>query len=65
MQGIELKEFQRDCVNKLLNATTVGNKKEILVQAPTGSGKTIILLDYIEEYFRENKNTIIVGDINL
>ena len=60
MQGIELKEFQRDCVNKLLNATTVGNKKEILVQAPTGSGKTIILLDYIEEYFRENKNTIFV-----
>lgn len=60
MQGIELKEFQRDCVNKLLNATTVGNKKEILVQAPTGSGKTIILLDYIEEYFRENKNNIFV-----
>ena len=47
MQGIELKEFQIDCVNKLLDATTVGNKKEILVQAPTGSGKTIILLDYI------------------
>ena len=42
MQGIELKEFQIDCVNKLLDATTVGNKKEILVQAPTGSGKTII-----------------------
>ena len=40
MQGIELKEFQINCVNKLLDATTVGNKKEILVQAPTGSGKT-------------------------
>ena len=56
MQGIELKEFQIDCVNKLLDATTVGNKKEILVQAPTGSGKTIILLDYIQEYIEENKN---------
>jgi len=60
MQGIELKEFQIDCVNKLLDATTVGIKKEVLVQAPTGSGKTIILLDYIEEYLDENKNTIFV-----
>ena len=35
-------------VNKLLDATSVGKKKEVLVQAPTGSGKTIILLSYIE-----------------
>ena len=60
MQGIELKEFQINCVNKLLDVTTVGTKKEVLVQAPTGSGKTIILLDYIEEYIEENKNTIFV-----
>ena len=60
MQGIELKEFQIECVNKLLDATTVGLKKEVLVQAPTGSGKTIILLDYIQEYVEENKNTIFV-----
>ena len=60
MQGIELKEFQIECVNKLLNATTAGLKKEVLVQAPTGSGKTIILLDYIQEYIEENKNTIFV-----
>ena len=49
MQGIELKEFQINCVNDLLNATTVGDKREVLVQAPTGSGKTIILLEYIKE----------------
>lgn len=60
MQGIELKEFQVNCVNDLLNATTIGDKREVLVQAPTGSGKTIILLDYIEEYTVENKNTIFV-----
>ena len=58
MHGIELKEFQIECVNKLLDATTIGNKREVLVQAPTGSGKTIILLDYIEEYLEDNKNTI-------
>lgn len=60
MQSIELKEFQIDTVNKLLDATSVGSKKEVLVQAPTGSGKTIILLSYIEEYLKENKNTIFV-----
>ena len=31
MQGIELKEFQVNCVNDLLNATTIGDKKEVLV----------------------------------
>lgn len=60
MQGIELKEFQVNCVNELLNVTTVGDKKEVLVQAPTGSGKTIILLEYIKEYIEENNNTIFV-----
>ena len=60
MQGIELKEFQINCVNDLLNATTIGTKKEVLVQAPTGSGKTIILLEYIKEYIEENNNTIFV-----
>lgn len=60
MQGINLKEFQINTVNKLLDATSVGIKKEVLVQAPTGSGKTIILLSYIEEYLNENANTIFV-----
>lgn len=60
MQGIELKEFQIECVNKLLDVTTIGNKREVLVQAPTGSGKTIILLNYIEEYIEDNKNTIFI-----
>lgn len=60
MQGIELKEFQINTVNKLLDATSIGTKKEVLVQAPTGSGKTIILLSYIEEYLNENKKTVFV-----
>ena len=60
MQRIKLKEFQIDTVNKLLDATSVGIKKEVLVQAPTGSGKTIILVSYIEEYLKENSKTIFV-----
>lgn len=60
MQGIKLKDFQIDTVNKLLDSTSVGNRKEVLVQAPTGSGKTIILVSYIEEYLKENNKTIFV-----
>ena len=60
MQNIELKEFQINTVNKLLDATSTGDKKEVLVQAPTGSGKTIILLSYIEEYLQEHNNYIFV-----
>ena len=60
MQNIELKEFQIEAVNKLLDATSICNKKEVLLQAPTGSGKTIILLSYIEEYLKENRKSIFV-----
>ena len=60
MQGIKLKEFQINTVNKLLDATSIGEKKEVLLKAPTGSGKTIILLSYIEEYFKEDNKTIFV-----
>ena len=34
MQGIKLKKFQLDIVNKLLDATSIDTKKEILVQSP-------------------------------
>ena len=60
MQTVKLKQFQLDTVVKLLDATTVGNKKEVLLTAPTGSGKTIILLSYIEEYFEDDNKTLFV-----
>ena len=60
MKNIKLKDFQIETVNKILDATSIGKKKEVLVQAPTGSGKTIILLSYVEEYLKENRKTIFV-----
>lgn len=60
MQGIKLKDFQINTINKLLDATSIGSKKEVLLQAPTGSGKTIILLSYIEEYLKENNKMVFV-----
>lgn len=59
MQKINLKDFQVETVNKLLNVTQ-NSKKEILLEAPTGSGKTIILLSFIEEYLSLNNKTIFI-----
>lgn len=45
-----LKEFQEDAKEELLTALAKG-KKDITMQAPTGSGKTIILCKMVEDYF--------------
>jgi len=48
---INLFDFQEKTVIKLIDLTSkFGNKHTITVKAPTGSGKTIILIDYIDEY---------------
>lgn len=44
-------EFQENAVNFLLDkCSIVGSKQIITVKSPTGSGKTIILVDFIDEY---------------
>ncbi len=60
MLGIKLKEFQEKCVEELLEQTVFGEKKEILLQAPTGSGKTIILLEYIDRFLLENQDYVFI-----
>lgn len=49
MEGIKLKEFQKKAILDLLKATSEG-KKEILLKSPTGSGKTIIMVNFIDQY---------------
>lgn len=51
MQGIKLKDFQINTVNKLLDATSMVVKRSTIT-SPYCSGKTIILLSYIEEYLK-------------
>ncbi|MHA6585785.1 DEAD/DEAH box helicase [Aerococcus mictus] len=51
MGRIELFDFQTDAKNYLLDKTTDSNSRQkIIVKSPTGSGKTIILLSYIDDY---------------
>lgn len=48
---IELFDFQEQAVIKLLDLTAKRDcKQTIVMKAPTGSGKTIILIDYVDEY---------------
>lgn len=48
---INLFNFQEQAVIKLLDLTLKSNDKQtIIMKAPTGSGKTIILIDYVDKY---------------
>jgi type III restriction enzyme len=65
MIGIDkLFDFQEKTVETLLdmNLHTANGKKGIIVKSPTGSGKTLILLEYIDRYYNqdsENKTVFI------
>ena len=60
MINIKLKEFQEDAVDFLFSKTTASNSKpKIVMQSPTGSGKTIILVAYIEKYLDFHKDSVI------
>ena len=45
--------FQEECISFLLEKTTeldMENHREIIVKSPTGSGKTIMLIAYVDRY---------------
>lgn len=51
---LNLFEFQDNAVMKLLDLTTDGRSKQtIVVKSPTGSGKTIILIGFADEYMNK------------
>lgn len=53
VSGIKEYEFQNECVNFLIEKTaSVTSKQVITVKAPTGAGKTVILIKYIDEYLK-------------
>lgn len=49
--SIKLFDFQEKAVIKLIDLTSKSDSKQtIIMKAPTGSGKTIILIDYVDTY---------------
>lgn len=62
INSIQLFDFQSDAITYLLDKTTDHKSKhKIILKSPTGSGKTIILISYIEDYLSNiDKDTIFV-----
>lgn len=59
--NIDLFDFQEKAVINLIDLTTGNHKQVVTVKSPTGSGKTIILINYIDEYLTNvNRNTAFV-----
>ena len=48
--NIQMFDFQEQAVLSLIDLTAEGRKQIVTVKSPTGSGKTIILINYIDEY---------------
>lgn len=59
---LNLFEFQEDAVMQLLDLTSNSNSKQtIVMKSPTGSGKTIILIGFVDEYlYNVNPNTAFI-----
>ncbi|MBM0807584.1 MULTISPECIES: DEAD/DEAH box helicase [Staphylococcus] len=56
---ISLKNFQQDVVTKLLSFISPEYPyKNLMIKAPTGSGKTLILLSWINEYIQSTDDNV-------
>lgn len=56
---IDFKDFQKDVVDKLLSFTAPEySVNQLIVKAPTGSGKTICLLSWINEYITSTHDNV-------
>lgn len=61
MINLNLFDFQQEAVDRLLAYTEdITSKQTITVKSPTGSGKTIILIDYVDEYLEVSPETAFV-----
>lgn len=53
VNGIEQYEFQDDCAEFLYDKTTASDTKQVVtVKAPTGAGKTVILIKYVDLFYK-------------
>ena len=59
-------DFQDDCVDFLIEKTVASDSKQVItVKAPTGAGKTVILIKYIDEYLKINNFDVKLSDFGV
>ncbi|MDE5764047.1 MAG: DEAD/DEAH box helicase family protein [Ruminococcus sp.] len=59
VNGLNDYEYQNDCVEYLFDKTTSADSKNIItVKAPTGAGKTVILIKYVNFYLNNTGNKV-------
>ncbi len=55
VNGIKNYDFQNNCVEYLIDKTLECDSKQVItVKAPTGAGKTVILIKYVDEYLKNS-----------
>ena len=52
----KLKEFQENSIKQIISLLNKG-KEEIVIQSPTGSGKTVILALAVRDYLKQDKGS--------
>ncbi len=57
--NINLMQFQLTAINKLLDAMETPTR-DIILKSPTGSGKTIILTHFMDEYLKGHNKTVFI-----
>ena len=59
VNGIMDFEFQDNCVDFLIDKTSDPNSKQVItIKAPTGAGKTVMLIKYVDEYLKNTSGNI-------
>lgn len=54
---LKLKDFQDKAIKKIISLLKDSEKKEIVIESPTGSGKTVILSFAIRDYLKNDKSS--------
>lgn len=57
---MKLKQFQQDAVDKITGIIESNLNSEIIVKSPTGSGKTVILVNAIQEVLKVHEEYIFI-----
>lgn len=57
---MKLKDFQEEVIIRLNTAMAEHGRRDIILKAPTGSGKTIILTRFMQEYMHDNADVAFV-----